>query len=1164
MSAQQLLFEDFSTATGATPPTGWTQNTIIGDPAVDTWRFDNPGGQGLFAPITSPAAVFDSDDYSDNSLAEDVALESPSFDASAVSGPITLSFDHYFEDGAGGAYAVEVFNGTSWTSVLSGTVATANPQAEAIDITTAAGGSAVAQVRFRWTGDWSFWWIVDNIDVTAASAADVGISFIELPEADCDLSPDSIRIGVENFGTSNQTAIPWTIVINRDGNLVTTLTCTTCPDVDAGLVDTIAVGGVASFFAVDGNYEVVAYTNLTGDGNLANDTIVGFTENITPLSLPYSEDFDGFSAGFGPFPDGWTNQTNDDRDWTLTSGPTGSSGTGPDGDNTTGSGNYFYTEASFISTGDVFSLLSPCIDLGGATNPALSYFYHMFDDATGEMGRLDVFVNVGGVSTHVDSIIGAQQSNQADPYLESVIDLNAFIGSVIRLEFKGTRGTDFRSDIAIDDVSVFDIQPIDLELNTLVSPVQAFACFGNDELLSVSFENAGSDTLGLLVDADTAFISLTVSGANTGSYADTVILDSLLPGDMLMADISGVDLSVAGNSDLTFVIAITGDGNAANDTLRATLLTQPTITSYPYFEDFESGQGGWVAEGATSTWAFGTPAKDVITGAASGSNAWVTGGLGTDNYNVGESSSVLSPCFDMTNAPFGVYAAMKIWYEVEDGFDGAVLQTSIDSGATWQNVGAFGDPNNWFNDDGINGNPGGQPEGWTGDDLDGSGGYLQAFHELDSSLIGQPDVRFRVAFGSDGSVQMDGFAFDDFGVGFPAFAALPDTATYCNGDSIDSQSPNVTYLWSNGATTQSIAATNSTGSNIVDSTISVVITTDIGIVVNDTVVATILASASPSVTGLKIEDVACFGDSTGSIDLTLAGDATPFTFVWDNGDTTEDLTNLPAGDYVGVVTDTNGCVFTSPVLTVAQPDTSLSVVLDSIVDVVCPADTGSINITVSGGTVPYSFSWDNGDSTQNIAVTAGDYIGTITDANGCVLVSPTLTVSASDSLPGAPIINQATVGERVDFTGDATNADSYSWTFGDGGTSTDQNPSHIYSANGMYTVILTVTNQCGTSTDSVEVNMTTVGIEDELNRAISVFPNPNTGKFELKLEDFNANELSIKVVTLEGQLVLASEFGAVSAPYIRKIELPSGIARGVYILQVNVDERVVFKRLSIE
>jgi len=158
----QLISEDFSSASGSTPPTGWTNNDL--NSSGEVWRFNNPGGRTLNAPIAGTAAIFDSDDYG-SGPAEDAALESPTFDASAA-GFYILSFDHYFNSGFGGAYAVEVYDGTSWDTVLQGSAnSTANPQAEVIDITAATNSSTSAQVRFRWTGDYSWYWIVDNVTV---------------------------------------------------------------------------------------------------------------------------------------------------------------------------------------------------------------------------------------------------------------------------------------------------------------------------------------------------------------------------------------------------------------------------------------------------------------------------------------------------------------------------------------------------------------------------------------------------------------------------------------------------------------------------------------------------------------------------------------------------------------------------------------------------------------------------------------------------------------------------------------------------------------------------------------------------------------------------------------------------------------------------------------
>ena len=97
------------------------------------------------------------------------------------------------------------------------------------------------------------------------------------------------------------------------------------------------------------------------------------------------------------------------------------------------------------------------------------------------------------------------------------------------------------------------------------------------------------------------------------------------------------------------------------------------INTYPYVEDFETGAVGWSAIGGT--WALGTPANTVINSASSGTNAWVTNLTG--NYNNFENSQVESPIFDLSGTT-NPEVHLKIWWESENSWDGAVLQSSID------------------------------------------------------------------------------------------------------------------------------------------------------------------------------------------------------------------------------------------------------------------------------------------------------------------------------------------------------------------------------------------------------------------------------------------------------------------------------------------------------
>ena len=154
--------EDFATASAVTPPNGWVQNIIQGVQGVDLWHFDNPGSRPLNSPIAQPAAIFDSDHYSNNNNPENVALESPAFNPPA-STSVMLEWDQYFLSTQAGVIYVEVWNGSEWSTVYTSNTTTVNPEHKSLDISSEAAGVSNARIRFRWTGDWSRFWIIDNI-----------------------------------------------------------------------------------------------------------------------------------------------------------------------------------------------------------------------------------------------------------------------------------------------------------------------------------------------------------------------------------------------------------------------------------------------------------------------------------------------------------------------------------------------------------------------------------------------------------------------------------------------------------------------------------------------------------------------------------------------------------------------------------------------------------------------------------------------------------------------------------------------------------------------------------------------------------------------------------------------------------------------------------------
>ena len=1450
--------EDFASAVVTTPPTGWTQQVFTGNANVDLWHFDNPGNRILNAPISNPAAIFDSDTYSNNSLAENVALETPAFDASAAT-TVWLELDHYFNGGSNGTFNIQVFDGSSWITVLSGNTDTPNPQHLQLDISAEAAGNAQAKVRFRWTGNWSFWWIVDNVKIFQPLSTDAGVVAITNPTSSCFLGQENITVDIQNFGSDTISNFSVKYIVNPGGTVINeTYTGTPIPP---GQTDSYTFATQADLSAI-ASFDIKAYTALASDTNTSNDTSSASITHVAPVSAPFSEDMESFIVGSpGTFMNGWTNQTGNDIDWRVHAGSTSSSNTGPATDHTIGlnTGKYLYTEASGGNLGDVAELLSPCIDLSQMTGPGLSFWYHMFGPT---MGTLEVdIISDAGVST-LFSLSGQQQTSAVEAWREGTINLTAYSGQVIQLQFRGIRGIDLNSDMALDDIALVELPDTDLGISAIIHPIPN-ACYSQNEKVTVELTNYSFQTINFA--SKNATIQLSINGPTPGAHNITLSTGTLQPGesrrytvtttadmsspgnytlkahsvvsgdglasndttstnfdqpsislsspfiedmesgttgapgvlpngwvqlnsddddwrvnsgpttttltgplvdhtsqtssgkylyveatnsaagdvvellspcidlsgvsnpalsfwyhmygdgigtlevDVLQSDTAITVFSISGqqqsgNSDdwlegfanlagmdtqirlrfraiktnmfngdislddigifdivstdleLTKVISpkaavcsdslasvtvqitnngavtydfsqealvltaefsgsnnltltdtldsgqlafqqsmdfsfgqaanlvnvgntqmkvwfnpVTGDNIFSNDTTQESINIIPKVSAFPYVEVFESGQAGWTPGGTLSSWALGTPNKLFIKGTASGKNSWVTGGLGLTFYNPGENSWVSSPCFDLTQAPADLWISMSIWWESEFSFDGAVLQGSTDEGQTWFNVGNLNDPFNWFNDGTITGNPGGQQIGWTGraSTGDGSNGWVKAVHPIPDSLKHVPSLRFRVAFGSDMSVEVDGFAFDDFALATPPDVNLgPDSSIVCINQQLDAGFPGSTYLWSTGATTQRITISNPTGTTIRDSLFYVTVTDSLGLMGRDSIYITIPALPL-TVQASATSDNVCFNDSTGAATAIASGNG-KLSYQWNTVPPvfTPSVSGLGTGTFTVTVTDELGCVETADVTISSAPE--ILVEVDSITSTFCEDDElGAISITVSGGKgANYTISWDNGKSGEIITgLSSGNYTATITDSIGCTTTADPIFVDAEPGRPDASFVVVDTVGASLVFMNTSTGTDStstYSWNFGNGKTSQEENPSMYFGINTTFEVTLIVTNQCGADTVTKTIEIITTDIAGDLQKAISLYPNPSNGSFELAFDQIQLEDVSVAVLGVNGQRFFVENIGDVSGMRKHKLNLAGQLSRGVYMLRIRSRQGEIYKRMVIQ
>ena len=125
----------------------------------------------------------------------------------------------------------------------------------------------------------------------------------------------------------------------------------------------------------------------------------------------------------------------------------------------------------------------------------------------------------------------------------------------------------------------------------------------------------------------------------------------------------------------------------------------------------------------------------------------------------------------------------------------------------------------------------------------------------------------------------------------------------------------------------------------------------------------------------------------GFIDVTVGGGTGNYTYSWSNGETTEDLSDIGVGTYTVTATDENGC-FIDITVEITEPEGMELTETHSNYNgfgVSCNgASDGSIDVTVTGGAGNYTYSWNNGETTEDISdLTAGTYTLTVTDDNGC-------------------------------------------------------------------------------------------------------------------------------------------------------------------------------------
>jgi len=213
----------------------------------------------------------------------------------------------------------------------------------------------------------------------------------------------------------------------------------------------------------------------------------------------------------------------------------------------------------------------------------------------------------------------------------------------------------------------------------------------------------------------------------------------------------------------------------------------------------------------------------------------------------------------------------------------------------------------------------------------------------------------------------------------------PTSCTVGNGTAdltVNGGTPPYTYLWSTGSTIQD--PTNLIAGN------NTVTITDAN---QCTATASITLGNPPGITVAISNgtDVSCNGGNDGSANLTVNGALAPITYSWSSGSTQQNATNLVAGANTVTVTDANNCTAQASVI-LNEPTPIFPNAYSNFVSAPGQCD-GSGFANPSGGTPPYTYSWDNGQTSQlATGLCQGSHNVVVTDANGCT-GTQTITVN---------------------------------------------------------------------------------------------------------------------------------------------------------------------------
>jgi hypothetical protein len=344
-----------------------------------------------------------------------------------------------------------------------------------------------------------------------------------------------------------------------------------------------------------------------------------------------------------------------------------------------------------------------------------------------------------------------------------------------------------------------------------------------------------------------------------------------------------------------------------------------------------------------------------------------------------------------------------------------------------------------------------------------------------------------------------------------------------------------TYSWSGGGGTNTIASGLSGG------TYTITVSDSCG---NQATASVSIAQSIVSITiaSRVIEVCSRFGYITAHA---AGGGNPPYTYNWtpSGGTNLATTSNLSAGTYTITATDNNGCSGTASEIITLPPVLTIAASVNT--NITCfGGNNGSVSSTVSGGNTPYTYQWLPGGGTNpdEGGLSAGIYLITVTDSNGCAVTAEVII-----NQPAGMVITQDSVNQTgicngqasVTVSGGGAAPYTYLWTTGGQTTSSISGQ-----CAGDYCCTITDNNGCSQTT-CVDIRNAT-GINDIAagSGGISVYPNPNTGVFTMELS-VGSGQSTVEIYNILGEKIMNEQLTKAS----NQIDLSSQPS-GIYLYRV--------------